>query len=324
MLACGAVCAPHTFAQTRPPEAPADRSPRPLFRTATELVVLPVTVHDAAGRPVVDLRIEDFTVYEEGALQTVTMFETADTPLDLVLLLDTSDSMSIRMDDARDAAMGLVRELRKGDRAAVVLFSDRVHIAQPLTGDSAALEHAIRGARLVGGTALYEALYIALRDLARERREPTRFRRQALVILSDGKDTTSKSVTFDDVLAEARRSAVTVFTIMAGEPESPRVNLRNSEQLGIEYMLRVLAEETGGRAFATTHDDDLASTYSQIAVELGRQYWLAYSPGPGRSGFRRVSVHVSGPGLRARTRSGYYATSTRAAASAPVSRETLP
>jgi VWFA-related protein len=298
-LTGAAVYAPLALAQsTGQPATPRRDPPRAVFRSATELVVLPVTVVDPAGRAVVDA------------------------PLDLMLLLDTSDSMSHQIDYAREAAVGLVRELREGDRAAVLLFSERVHIAQP----TALLEQAIRGARLSGGTALHEALYIALRDLARERREPIRFRRQALVVLSDGKDTTSKRMTFEDVLAEARRSAVTVFTIMSGNPGTPTVWLRDSEQLGVEYMLRLLAEETGGRAFAPARHEDLASTYSQIAVELGRQYWLAYAPGPGRSGFRRVTVQLeSRPGLRARTRSGYYAASSRAAAPSTLrSYETAP
>jgi VWFA-related protein len=324
MLAGAAVCGPQALAQTSgQPAAPPAAPPRALFRSATELVVLPVTVLDSAGRAVVDLRMDDFAVYEDGARQTVTMFETADAPLDLMLLIDTSGSMYDRIEYAREAAVGLVQQLREGDRAAVVLFSDRVRIAQAMTGDTETLVRAIRAAGLSGGTALHEALYIALRDLARGRHSPEQFRRQALVVLSDGKDTTSKRVSFDDVLAEARRSSVAIFTIMSGEVEEPKSALRDSGHLGVEYMLRLLAEETGGRAFAPARDEDLSGTYTQIAVELGRQYWLAYTPGPGRSGFRRISVRlVSRPELRARTRSGYYATSSRTAALTSLSHET--
>jgi Ca-activated chloride channel family protein len=283
------------------------------FRSRTDLVALQVTVVDQDGRPVPNLHMEDFAVFEEGARQDVTLFATSSAPLDVMLLLDASGSMRVRMDAARAAAIDLVRTLRPGDRGALVLFSDAVRIAQPLTENHAQLETAIYGARPAGGTALHEALYIALRELARVRRPEGEIRRQALVVLSDGEDTTSRNVTQQDVLDVARRSAVTIFTIV---PAS-EVALDPSERAarggpGAEFNMRDLARETGGRAFTPAHAEDLSSAYRQIADELSQQYWLAYIAPNAAGGFRRVSVQVvMQPQLRIRTRSGYFAAGAR-------------
>lgn len=283
------------------------------FRSRTDLVALQVTVVDQAGRPVPGLRMEDFVVVEEGDPQTVTLFATSAAPLDVMLLLDTSGSMGERMAAARDAASSLVRTLRPGDRAALVLFSDRVRIAQGLTGDQTLLEGAIGMAAPGGGTALHEAVYIALRELARVQRAATGIRRQALVVLSDGEDTSSRTVSHQDVLDVARRGAVTVFTIMpAASAEVDQYERVTRDGPRAEFNLRTLARETGGRAFVPAWADDLSSVYRQITDELGQQYWLAYVAPPTTGGFRRVSVRVAGdPRLGVRTRSGYFAAPAR-------------
>ena len=252
--------------------APAAQSLAPgTFRSGTELVALPVTVVDSRGQYVPNLVQDDFAVYEEGAQQSVALFAATAVPLDLMLVIDTSGSMRDRMDAAQRAAVEFVRALKPDDRAAVVLFGDRVRTAESLTADRARLEEAILGARAGGGTALHEALYIAMREFRRYRRE-TEPRRQVLVLLSDGDDTTSRSVSMEDVLNEARRNPVTVFTIVPAESFTPVALLSTaSRRRAAEYGLRLLAEETGGRSFVTTREQDLSATYRQIAEELGQQ-----------------------------------------------------
>jgi VWFA-related protein len=280
------------------------------FRAGTELVALPVAVVDGRGRFVSDLLAEDFAVYEEGVQQTVALFATAAAPLDVMFLLDTSGSMVDRMDEAQKAAVSFIRTLRDGDRAAILVFNDGVSIAQAFTEDRTLLEQAVHDAWPSGGTALHEALYVALREIARLRRNVTELRRQALVVLSDGDDNKSKHISLDTVLEEARRSAVTIYTILP----APAVALPSTTDLswrlrGAEYGMRAVATESGGRFFAPAHDDDLSATYREIADELSQQYWLAYVPEVRVPGFRRVSVRVvTHTGLRARTRSGYFAT----------------
>jgi Ca-activated chloride channel family protein len=297
--------------------APASRAQAAQFRSGTELVVLQVSVVDQQRRLISGLSQEDFAVFEEGRSQPVSLFASTTAPLDLMLLLDTSSSMYERLAATQEAAINFVRTLKAGDRGAVVLFNDSVRIAQALTGDSEALDTAIQGAATAGGTALYEALYVALRELSRARRgaeDP--MRRQALVVLTDGDDTSSRLL-FDDVLDEARRSAVTVFTIMPSAPAWETFFDTARRRPSAPYDMRQLAEETGGRSFAPARIEDLAGVYGEIAEELSRQYWLAYVPPPSSSGFRRVTVRViTQPALRARTRAGYYAT-TRASVPAP-------
>jgi Ca-activated chloride channel homolog len=288
------------------------QQPRP-FRSGTELVVLQVSVVDTQRRFVSDLRQEDFAVFEEGVAQPVALFASAAAPLDLMLLLDTSSSMQERMAAAQAAAINVVRTLKAEDRASVVLFSDGVRVARQLTGDTDALEAAIRGASPAGGTALHEALYVALRELARTRRgEGEPLRRQALVVLSDGDDTSSR-LEFADVLSEARRSAVTIFTIVPSAPIGEELlNMPLRRRPLAPYDMRQLADETGGRAFAPAHIEELAGVYREIAEELGRQYWLAFERISAIDGFRRVSVRmVTQPTLRARTRAGYYTSASR-------------
>lgn len=296
------------------------------FRSRTDLVALQVAVVDKDGRPVPDLRREDFAVFEEGVPQAVTLFATSSAPLDVMLLLDASGSMQERMASARAAAVELLHTLRRGDRAALILFNDHVRMAQALTEDRGLVEAAILKATPSGGTALYESLYIALRQLALARPPDGEIRRQALVILSDGADTTSRNVNQQDVLDVARRSAVTIFTIVpASEVELEPYERVTRDAPGAEFNLRTLARETGGRAFTPARAEDLSGAYRQIADELGQQYWLAYLAPTSTGGFRRVSVQVvSQPQLRARTRSGYFAATPRRSDLRPPTAAALP
>ena len=288
-----------------------------VFRSQAELVVLQVTVVDPRGRFVPDLQMDDFGVYEDGRRQDVAFFAATATPLDLMILLDTSASIGARMGFVQAAAINLVKALKPADRGAVILFSDKVRVAHALTGDTAALEAAVNSASPSGATAMYEALYIALRDLARPRSHEGELRRQAIVVLSDGDDNSSR-VAFDDVLEEARRrNPATIFTIV-----TPPIGELLQEQLQPRslFALRKLSEETGGRSFTPPVLSDLAGVYDEIAAELNQQYWLAYVPAPSSiGGFKQVAVQLTGhPELRARTRSGYYSKPQRPGASPQV------
>ena len=305
LLGMVVVWAPGVAAQTT--DQPVARFTTP-FRSATELVPLQLAVMDGSRRYVPDLQVDDFAVFEEGVRQNVTLFAAATAPLDVMLLLDTSFSMVQRMGVLQEAAINFVRALKEGDRAAVVPFNQVVRVTQPLTRDLARVEDAIRAATPSGGTAVHEAIYIALRELTRARRDADQLRRQAMVVLTDGLDNSSH-VTLADVVSEARRSTVTMYTVVppsAAEDAFPR-----GRPLPL-YDLRSLAEETGGRMFVPARLEDLADTYREIAEELSQQYWLAYVPSVRAEGFRRVSVRVATrPELSVRTRSGYYANTPR-------------
>lgn len=293
-----------------------------VYRARTELVVLQVSVSDAQRRHVAGLQAENFTVFDEGVPQPVALFATSDSPLDVLLLLDTSGSMDVRLPVATAAAADLVRTLRHGDRAGLILFDVGATIGHPLSDDHDSVIAAIQGAAPAGATAVYEAVYLALDTLARVRRDSGGVRRQALVVLSDGADNASR-IPFEQALDAARRGDVTIFTIMPGRPLSATTVAPPPgwHEATVRFEMRRLAEDTGGRAFVTTDPAGLTDVYEQIGNELRAQYWLAYAAGPDRRGFRRVSVRVNDPrGLLARTRTGYNAGPPAIASSSPTAR----
>jgi Ca-activated chloride channel family protein len=225
-----------------------------------------------------------------------------------MLLIDTSSSMEGRLALAKRAAVDLVGALRSGDRAGVILFHTTAAISHPLSDEHEGVIAAIRAAAPSGATAMYDAVYLGLHTLSHTRRAQDEVRRQALVVLSDGADNSSR-ITFDHALDAARAGDATVFTIVPGLPQGASSGLSPPWPDGnLRFQLRRLAEDTGGRAFLTVAAGELEDIYDQIGRELRAQYWLAYEPTATRPGFRRVSVRVTDPpGVQARTRSGYTA-----------------
>ena len=243
-----------------------------VFRGGTELVVLQVSVSDGQRRHVAGLQAENFTVFDEGVPQPVSVFATSDSPLDVMLLMDTSGSMGARLPVAQIAAADLVGTLRTGDRAGLILFDDGATIAHPLSGDRESVIEAIRDVSTAGATAMYEAVYLALHTLSRVRRGADSIRRQALVVLTDGSDNASR-IPFDQALDAARRGDVTIFTIMPGMPPPPGgvAPTLGWHDATVRFEMRRLAEDTGGRAFVTTDPAGLTAVYEQIGSELRAQ-----------------------------------------------------
>lgn len=275
----------------------------PAFRGGVDLVSLSVTA-TAGGKYVSDLTVEDFTVLEDGRPQELRFFERAQTPLAVSLLIDSSASMRAELPLAQQAASDFVARLRPGDVAQVVDFDRRVQVLQPFTSDRAALEGAIQRVRPSGSTSMYNAVYIALQELAAlPQPSPEELRRDVIIVLSDGEDTTSL-VTFDSVLDSAKRSKSVIYTIGLGSTGG----VMRSREADPEFALRALAQETGGRLFLTRTGAALPDIYTQIADELASQYVVGYvSSNTQPSGYRRITVRVARPGVQARTRAGYYA-----------------
>jgi len=281
-------------------------SARQVFRTSTDLVLLNVTVADAAGHLVSGLNKEDFEIFEDGVLQVVSNFSREPLPIALSIALDTSTSMERKLPVAQEAAIGFVRRLGPRDVAQIIDFDSQAQILQAFTNDQAALEQAIRKTQAGGSTSLYNALYTAISELKSVKgATPTEVRRQAVVALSDGEDTSSL-VTFEDVLDLAKRSEVAVYTI----------GLRNKEELAIngkwneaDYILKTLAQDTGGRPFFVADVSQLPAIYGQIADELGNQYSVGYiSKNTKHDGaWRKINVRITRPNVVARTKSGYFA-----------------
>ncbi|HOG28609.1 MAG TPA: VWA domain-containing protein [Vicinamibacterales bacterium] len=290
--------------QSVPAEAPPAAQAQ-AYRSGIDLVSLTVTVTDGSNRYVTDLDSGDFTVFEDGVRQDVGVFSRTSLSLSVALLLDSSASMEERMSVARTAALGFVASLRPQDEVQLIDFDSRVRVVAPFTTSRPDLERAVRSVEAGGSTALYTAIYVALREMAKtEARSVEAQRRQAIIVLSDGEDTTSL-VSYDAVLDLARRSDTVIYAIGIDARSAGRGKGFNEAA----FVLRELTAQTGGQAFFPERLDELPAIYAHISRELSSQYLLGYvSSNSRRDGeWRRVSVRVSRPGAAARTRSGYYA-----------------
>jgi VWFA-related protein len=306
LFAVGCVCEITAAAQQAPPSGQGPS--QPAFRAGVDVVSLNVTVIDGMNRYITDLEPGEFFVFEDGSKQDITFFSRRQQPIALSLLLDTSASMEEPLPTLQSAATNFVKRLRVGDIAQVIDFDSRVVIRQAFTSNQAELESAIKQTVAGGSTSLYNATYIALRELRKIRAVAEEdVRRQALIVFSDGEDTSSL-VSFDEVLDAAKRSETAIYTIALRGADTQSKGFREAE-----FILRTLARETGGRAFFPIKIDDLDSVYALIADELASQYSLGYiSQNAKRDGaWRRLVVQVSRSSLTARTKNGYYAPRSR-------------
>src|SRR5688572_20436370 len=153
------------------PESTSDAQQPRVFRSGSALVALNVTVQDKGSKYVAGLQPDDFAIYEDGVKQNVQFFESTSVPLDLIVLIDTSSSMSDTIGTVHEAASGFLKSLRAGDRGAVVAFADSVTVLQPLTSDPALLEKAVRSTVARGSTSLNNAVYIALKQFGQAARQ---------------------------------------------------------------------------------------------------------------------------------------------------------
>jgi Ca-activated chloride channel homolog len=282
------------------------RAQQPAFRSAIDVVSMSVTVTDSSSKYITDLTEKDFEIFEDGVKQDLTLFNRSNLPVALSLLIDTSSSMEDRMATAQDAAIGFVRKLRPTDLGEVIGFDSRAEVLQKFTGNTAELEQAIRKTVAGGSTSLNNALYIALKGLKKiPVQQEDEIRRQAIILLSDGEDTSSL-VTFDDVLDLARRSETAIYAIGLMEDTGGGQSKGFREAT---YALRQLTNDTGGRAFFPADVRSLANVYGQIYDELSSQYTIGYtSKNPRRDGaWRRIVVRVARPNAQARTKQGYFA-----------------
>jgi len=281
------------------------------FRSGVEMVPLTVTVTDGAGNYVSGLSERDFAVFEDGVLQPLSFFASESVPVDVAFVVDTSSSMSADLPLVQEAAKGLVRALRDGDRGAVVSVNSLVDMPRRFTSDHASVAAAIDALRCSGATALYDGVYIVLKEFAREQRSNTDVRRQVLVLLSDGVDNVSH-VSADEMAELAKRVGVNIYVIAIQRPTTvPSAIVRDPASQRAAFTMRTLAQDAGGRIFFPTMAAELPAIYRSIAQELASQYDLGYVPAKSGSDgkFRRVAVRVLPPtSAAARTRSGYYST----------------
>lgn len=268
----------------------------PRFGAVVEVtaVELPVTVLDRGGRPVEDIRPEEFTVLEDGVpqeLSQVTLHR--DLPVRLGMVCDTSGSMERSLPAVQRVVMGFLKDLlRPRDRAYIVSFSDQVDLLTGFTADFEVLEHALLAMYADRSTAFYDAVVTGLFQFSGVRG------RKAMVVLTDGDDNASRH-SYEEALAYARRAGVTIYCIAIDLPTS---------KVMIRHHVKQLAEVTGGRAFFIQRQAGLDDVYETVDQELRTQYLLAYTSSSERppDQLRQVEVRVGRRGVRARTTTGYY------------------
>ena len=283
-----------------------------VFRAETSLVSVNVTVTDANAHHVPGLTADQFKVFEDGVPQEVEFFSAGEMPLDVAVLLDTSLSMTSQLPMVEQAATRLIRALRPDDRAVVLGISGGLRVLQPLTSDPNALIRAVENNKPSGNTPLFVSIYSTLSMLAKDaasRQGPPR--RQALVVFSDGWNTRS-GFDFTELLDVVRRYAIPIYAIAPRSYKSPRTEhqeaLDRAEQ-SVNFELRKLATETGGRAFFPSDARQLASMYDDIAKELANQYSIGYQSTNTAevNDYRQLTVQVHAKGVTSRARAGYIA-----------------
>lgn len=179
-----------------------------VIRVETNLVTIPVSVLDRDGRFIAGLRQQDFSIYEDGAEQKIEYFASVEQPFTVILMLDVSNSTEFKIDEIQNAAIAFVNQLRPEDRVMVMSFDEKVHILSPVTNNRYMLANAIRQADFGGGTSLYEAVDYAIN------RELTKIEgRKAVVLFSDGVDTTSRRANYQSSIRDAEEADALFYTI---------------------------------------------------------------------------------------------------------------
>ena len=274
-----------------------------------DMVRLSAVVTDANGRYVSGLDTGDFQVFEDGVEQQIQIFNAPDSPITFAVLVDGSVSIRSRLPTVRASVRELLRNLGPRDAVQMVQFNERVSVLETFSARRAALEAAIDSFSAAGGTAVLNAVFRGLREIeARAREERDESRRRAVVLLSDGVDSSSL-ISEDVVLSEARRSRASVYSVSLGQNLSARLTAGARGARGAA-LLEELGRTTGGRVIVPASVDALQAAFAEVAEELRHQYGLAYvSDNVIRDGrWRRIELRVRNrPELSVRHREGYYA-----------------
>jgi VWFA-related protein len=287
----------------------------PVIRTQVNLVNLFVTVRDKSKRIVTDLKQDDFKVLEDNQPQQIAFFSKEVTlPITLAMLLDTSGSEQYMLPSIQDAGERFIeRVLRKGDEALVMSFDSDVDLLSDFTDDRGQIDRAIRkarinvpsggsiasnpgpiGSRLITGTALYDAIYLAC-----DEKLNTEAGRKAIVIVTDAQDEGSK-MRLEVAIEAAQRTDTVVHILLVADPHFGGGN---------GGVARKITDETGGRTIVVNSEKHMAEAFDQISEELRSQYTLGYYPSNAAHDgkFRKIKVDMSNHDLKVLARKGYYA-----------------
>jgi Ca-activated chloride channel family protein len=270
---------------------------QPTFRSGTQVVSLFVTVTDAQKRLVPDLLREDFEVLDNGKPQPITFFENQAQPITVVVMLDTSGSMTGAIKLLRSAAEQFLIRLLPEDRGKVGAFNDKIEFSSTFTSDRDDLIAAVKDLDYGNATRLHDALAASLDELVGIEG------RRVILVFTDGEDTSSR-VRLGQVIDRARADEVMVYAIGLESEMFNGVRVVRSRPDG---GLRRLAEETGGGFFELKKTDELAPTFTRVAQELHSQYVVGFAPTELDGRIHKLAVRLKRPGLLARARRSYLA-----------------
>lgn len=304
-----------------------------IIKVETNIVTLPVSVLDRDGRFISGLRQNDFKIFEDGIEQKVDYFQSVEQPFTVILLLDVSPSTQFKIDEIQNAAITFVNQLRAGDRVMVIAFDQDVHVLSPITSNRNQLTNAIRQAQFGDGTSLYEAVDYVIDDQLRQIDG-----RKAVVLFTDGVDTTSRRASYDSTLRATEEIDALFYTIRydtsrdmgggSGQYTQPCTRIFGVLFCGgggrggwgrapggassAEYekgrkYLEGLAMNSGGREFEAQSMYNIDAAFAGIAEELRQQYSLGYYPEKvGKLGDRKqIKIRVMRPGVVVRAKNSY-------------------
>ncbi len=278
-----------------PPASHPAAQQAPTFRGGARFVPVYTTVVDGDRRLVPGLTRDDFEVLADGKPQPITVFSNEVQPIAVVVMLDTSASMTPNLDRVTAAAEQFFLRLLPGDRAVAGAFNDKIEFASGFTGDRDELIASLRGLDFGNPTRLYDAVALSLEQLKPEEG------RKVVLVFTDGADTSS-SVSLGDVLDRARADEVMVYAIGL---ESDYFNGVRQVRSKPDRGLRRLAAETGGGYFELDKKDLLTSTFTRVSDELHSQYLIGFDAGTRDGKVHRLEVRVKKPGATARARKSY-------------------
>ncbi len=314
-----------TSAEPTAAPAPTADEDGDVLKVETNLVTIPVSVFDRNGLYIPNLRRTDFKVFDNGAEQEIAYFGTSDKPFTVILLIDTSPSTEFKIEEIQQAATAFVDQLKPQDNVMVIEFDANVHVLTEATNDRQTIYKAIKRADFGGGTSLYDAVDFSLR----KRLEKVEGRK-AIVLFTDGVDTTSTKARYETTVNEAEEAETLIFPIyyntffsnrggIGGGSPFPNGGIifgggnRGNGSSSAEYALgrkylEDLADATGGRVFRPeATPGGLTAAFEGIAEELRRQYNIGFYPSEeGQAGQKRqIKVRVNRPQLVIRSRESY-------------------
>jgi Ca-activated chloride channel family protein len=270
---------------------------QPTFKAGTQIVPLYVTVQDTEKRLVPDLVKEDFDVFDNGAPVTLTLFQNEPEPFSVVVMLDTSGSMTGSIDLLQEASEQFVIRLMPADKGMVGAFNDKLQFTvKDFTSSRDDLVGGLRDIDYGNPTRLWDAVEASIEQLKRVSG------RRVVLVFTDGDDTYSK-IGLGKVMEEARAAETMVYSIGL---QSVFFNGQRQVRSQPDRGLRKISDETGGGYFELKRTDDLGPTFTRVAQELHSQYVLGFAPATDGK-LHKLEVRVKKPGMTARARKSYLA-----------------